>query len=82
MSFKTQDTINLQATLSSSSAMSGPDVEIIRPHHPITCVGELRYDDEGCLACEHVQVAADDRRTRACLDHSMALLLIELARSL
>lgn len=69
--------INLQATLSASSACGGGSE--IRPHHPITCSTELAYHDDGTLACEHAAAPPDDPRTRYCIDHSLALLLIELA---
>jgi hypothetical protein len=71
--------INLQATLSSSSAMS--QCPVIRPHHPITCSnGQLFYDEDNTFRCEHASVPSDDERTRHCIDHSIALLLIEIAR--
>jgi predicted RNA-binding Zn-ribbon protein involved in translation (DUF1610 family) len=68
--------INLQATLSASSA----GLEVVQPHHPITCSGELEYDFEaGEFRCPHAGVPMSDVRTRHCLDHSVALLIIELA---
>lgn len=73
--------INLQATLSASSAMSPPEGYTI-PHHPITCASDLRYDDDGSFACEHANVPPGDVRTQFCIDHSIALLLIELSRGL
>ena len=73
--------INLQTTLSASSAMSPPEGAVI-PHHPITCPGELAYDDDGSFACEHGAVPPGDVRTQYCIDHSIALLLIELSRGL
>ena len=73
--------INLQATLSASSAMSPPEHAQI-PHHPITCASELRFDDDGHFACEHAEVPPGDVRTQFCIDHSIALLLIELGRAL
>ena len=73
--------INLQATLSASSAMSPPE-GISNPHHPITCTSALRYDDDGAFACEHATVPPGDIRTQFCIDHSIALLLIELCRQL
>jgi hypothetical protein len=69
--------VNLQATLSASSACG--DFSEVRPHHPITCSGALAFHDDGTFACEHAVAPPDDPRTRHCLDHSMALLLIELA---
>ena len=73
--------INLQATLSASSAMSPPEGLSI-PHHPIPCTSDLRYDDDGSFACEHATVPPGDVRTQLCVDHSIALLLIELCRQL
>ena len=68
--------INLQATLAASSANADPPMA---PHHPITCPGELAYAEDGSLSCPHATAPADDRRTRSCLDHSVAMLLIEAA---
>jgi hypothetical protein len=72
-------TINLQATLASSSA---GDAVSPRPHHPITCVGDLRLDGDGSFACEHTSMSPGDTRTQYCINHSVALLLIELALDL
>jgi hypothetical protein len=74
-------TANLQATLSSSSAGTPAD-EIVGPHHPITCTTELRLEDDGTFACRHASAPSDDLRTRSCINHSVALLLIELAQEL
>jgi hypothetical protein len=49
------------------------------PHHPITCRGPLWFYDDGRFACEHVTVPPDDPRTRAALDQTVAVLLLELA---
>lgn len=68
--------INLQATLSASSAMAGNNVV---PHHPITCTGVLALYEDGSLECEHARTDPDDERTHHCIDHSIALLLIETA---
>lgn len=73
--------INLQATLSASSAMSPADNPAL-PHHPITCTSDLRYDDDGTFGCAHAVVPPGDLRTQFCIDHSIALLLIELGRAL
>ena len=73
--------LNLQATLSASSA-TGPWETFVIPHHPITCAGDLRYDDEGCFECDHATAPPGDVRTQFCLDHSVALLLIELSADL
>jgi hypothetical protein len=69
-------TLNLQATLSASSACSVP---VIVPHHPITCQSRLRLYHDGTFACDHAAVPEDDQRTQFCIDHSIALLLVELA---
>ena len=69
--------INLQATLSASSA--GTDMKV-EPHHPITCAGELELDIEaGEFRCPHSGVPTAEERTTFCLQHSIALLIIELA---
>lgn len=73
--------VNLQATLSSCSA-SGDEAAVVRPHDPITCTSELRLEPDGSLLCDHAAAPADDQRTRACVNHSLALLLIELALNL
>lgn len=71
--------INLQATLSASSAMS--QIPTIIPHHPITCSNEeLRFEEDGTFRCIHANVGPGDIRTQYCIDHSIALLLLELAR--
>jgi len=73
--------LNLQATLSLSSA-TGPDEQVVKPHHPITCSTPLRYEEDGTFACNHAEVPPGDRRTQSCLDHTIALLLLELVESL
>ena len=73
--------MNLQATLSSCSA-TADEAAIIRPHHPITCPSDLRLEPDGSLLCDHAEAPADDQRTRSCLNHSLALLLLELAYEL
>ena len=73
--------VRLQPILSSSSALASPADEI-RPHHPVTCSGALRYDEAGVLACDHAAVPADDRRTQFCVTYSISLLLIELVDQL
>jgi hypothetical protein len=74
-------TANLQATLSSCSAGTPAD-EVVSPHHPITCTTELRLEDDGTFACRHAAAPSGDLRTRSCINHSVALLLIELAQEL
>jgi hypothetical protein len=71
----------LQSILSTSSALADTGGGI-RPHHPVTCPGALRYDDAGTLACEHASAPAEDRRTQFCLTYSLSLLLIELVNDL
>lgn len=73
--------LNLQATLSLSSA-TGPDDPIVKPHHPITCTTPLRYEEDGTFACRHASVPPGDYRTQSCLDHTVALLLMELVAEL
>lgn len=68
-------TVSLQATLSASS--SGMSDML---HHPIACANSwLKYHEDGSLECEHHKAPADDLRTRACVDHTIALLLMEEA---
>ena len=74
-------TFKLQAVLSSFSADPRPE-HAIYPHHPITCGGELRLEPDGAFACEHSLAPSGDPRTQSCLNHSLALLLIELAQHL
>lgn len=69
--------INLQATLSASSASSVHPV--IQPHHPITCPGQLALYEDGSLACDHARTDPGDPRVHDCLNHSVALLIVELA---
>jgi hypothetical protein len=68
--------INLQATLAASSSGLGDPT----PHHPISCTSDLCFHDDNTLACEHTQAPAGDPRTQACLDHSIAVLLIEVLK--
>ena len=72
---------NLQTTLSTSSS-GNAETPIPTPHHPITCSSELRLEEDGTFACEHTVVPPGDIRTQQCLDHTIALLLIELSQSL
>jgi hypothetical protein len=72
---------NLQAILSASTAGDPSDVLVV-PHHPITCQAELQFHGDGRLCCEHAAAPPGDGRTRRCVDHSIAILLLELARDL
>jgi len=71
--------LKLQATLSSSSSGTG---DTMSPHHPITCNGGLRLDDDNSLCCDHTVAPAGDIRTQFCIDHSISLLLMELSSQL
>jgi len=71
--------LKLQATLSSSSSGTG---ETLVPHHPITCNGQLRFEEDGALRCDHTEAPPGDVRTQFCIDHSISLLLMELSASL
>ena len=66
----------LQPILSASSAFV--EDAGVRPHHPVTCSDNLRYDHDGVLMCDHAAAPADDLRTRFCLHYSVSLLLLEL----
>ena len=68
----------LQSTIAAATSGTGslpPGVL----HHPITCQGKLHFDEEGVFSCSHFEVPADDRRTKACLVHSLALKIVEEA---
>lgn len=71
--------LKLQATLSSSSSGTG---EALTPHHPITCNGDLRLDEDNRLRCSHSEAPPGDIRTQFCIDHSISLLLMELSADL
>jgi hypothetical protein len=80
--FGRANTVNLQATLSTATGTGGPPAPAVDPHHPITCTSELRLEPDGTFACEHSKAPSGDPRTQFCLNHSLALLLIELAQGL
>ncbi len=69
---------NLQTTLAASSSGVGDPPP--GPHHPLSCQSTLELGEDNSLACEHTQVPAGDARTQACVDHSIAILLIEVLR--
>lgn len=75
-------TVDLQAVLSSSSGLAAGDGPDPGPHHPVTCDGNLRYEGDGTLACDHASVPPEDMRTLYCLHYSVSLLLIELSQHL
>lgn len=69
--------VNLQATLSASSA--GADDTVISPHHPILCTDQLEYHPDGRFSCPHAEVPENDPRTRDVLQHTIAILIMEMA---
>lgn len=73
--------VNLQATLSAASASLG-GAPNYQPHHPICCQTTLRLEEDNSFSCEHLTVPPDDPRTRSVIDHTIAMLLIELASKL
>lgn len=73
--------VNLQATISAATA-GNSEQEMVLPHHPITCTQGLYYDEEGELSCDHAKSPKGNKRTQASLNHSMAILLVELASKL
>jgi hypothetical protein len=68
--------LNLQSTLSASSACANFETPV--PHHPITCSTSLAFYEDGRFGCDHTIVPPDDPRLQHCLDHTIAILLIEL----
>lgn len=72
--------VNLQATISASTSATYEEVDIVRPHHPITCCnGGLYFDYEGEMSCDHAKAPPNNPRTQSALNHSLAILLLELA---
>ena len=70
--------MNLQITLAASNGavvgMGWPN------HHPISCRSDvIVLEEDGRMGCEHGYADAGDPRTQACIDQSIAILLIELA---
>lgn len=73
--------VNLQATI--SAATSGTEGQVtVLPHHPLTCTAGLFFDEEGELYCDHAKAPHGDKRTQAGLNHSVAILILELASKL
>jgi hypothetical protein len=67
----------LQTALAASSATADSPTA---GHHPVACKdGGLSLHEDGRFACDHAVVGPDDPRTQQAIDHSVALLLIELA---
>lgn len=75
----TAGSINLQATLSATSACNDPPPF---PHHPITCTSKLHYHEDATLECEHARTAIGDTRTQACVNGTIAILLFEILHDL
>lgn len=67
--------MQLQASISATSA----GLQIYPVHHPITCPGQLSYEEDGSFSCPHATIAPDDVRTQHCLDSSIAILIFEEA---
>lgn len=65
---------HLQTTL----AGANPPSDTSCGHHPISCKSNITLEPDGSMTCEHLRVPADDLRTQGCLDHSIAILLIEI----
>lgn len=71
--------VDLQKALMMQTTQDSPPSG---PHHPMTCLGELRLEDDGTLKCPHNSTrAGGDRRTKDCINGSVALLIIELAQA-
>lgn len=66
----------LQSTIAASTSNQDPEVV---PHHPITCSGNLFYEEDGTFRCDHAIAPPDNVRSQQCVTHSIALLIIELA---
>jgi hypothetical protein len=63
-----------------AGATGGGEAIGYRPHHPIACMeGELGLHANMTLVCPHVHTKPHDRRTQAAVNHSVALLICELA---
>ena len=68
---------NLQATIAAGTADTA--LPSVIPHHPITCLGKLEFNEDNSFGCEHVIVPPDDPRTQMALKQTIATLIIELA---
>lgn len=73
------DGINLQSTLSSSTADTVLQGKIEGPHHPITCAGGLYVDDDNTIRCDHSSSSPENPRNQALFDATIAILLMEIA---
>ena len=72
-------TPQLQSTISASTSDNDNSVY---PHHPITCPSKLYYEEDGTFSCEHATAPPDNPRSKQCVNHSIALLIIELGMAL
>lgn len=71
--------VNLQSTIAAVTALTRDGTPIISPHHPVTCLAGIYFDEEGVLSCDHAKTEKGDARTQAALHHSVAILLLECA---
>lgn len=70
--------VNLQATLSSGTADTSLAGEVKGPHHPITCsTGDLFFDDDNTMRCDHSSAPANNPRNQAILDASISILIFQ-----
>lgn len=65
----------IQSTLSAATS----NESAVIPHHPITCQGNLYFEEDGSMGCDHAKVPPDEPRNKAIQVHSIAMLIIELA---
>lgn len=66
----------LQATISSASV--GDTSGYVGPHNPITCSGDLEFDEANVLRCSHSFTKDGDPRLDQALIATVAILLFEL----
>lgn len=72
-----QNGMNLQGTLSSSTADNSLAGELKGPHHPITCTTQLYLDEDNTIRCEHSTAPPDNPRNQAILDCTIAILIFQ-----
>lgn len=72
---------NMQLQPAIAAATANNDYSI-QPHHPITCAYKIYYEEDGTFSCEHATAPPGDFRTRQCITHSLALLIVELGAQL
>jgi hypothetical protein len=71
--------LRLQLAAEAGPAWSDPP---ITPHHPLACGGPLQYHEDGTMQCEHAVTWPQDRRARTAINHSIALLILEMTECL